>query len=195
MVNFVAFVVCERLRRSWLWKKSLENWFGTIQAKIRNRLQFYKWNPFKTESDQKKSSLKNWYTVFCAKIGQNGPIFWRLFVIFWRLFVIFIFFGANLQLFYNFFIKSKIITKKNKISSQILFFFWPKLPLLWSPKKVQKQRKWISRFLGPDGNMKKSLKCNDIPRENWVKSSLSKYAYYRRLCSITGWIWHFCEKP
>ena len=74
-------------------------------------------------------------------------------------------------------------------------FFLPKLPLLWSPKKVQKQRKWISRFLGPDGNMKKSLKCNDIPRENWVKSSLSKYAYYRRLCSITGWIWHFCEKP
>ena len=109
----------------------------------------------------------------------------------WYLF----FFGANLQLFYNFFIKSKNITKKNKISSQILFFFLPKLPLLWSPKKVQKQRKWISRFLGPDGNLKKSPKCNDIPRENWVNSSLSKYAYYRRLCSITGWIWHFCEKP
>ena len=71
----------------------------------------------------------------------------------------------------------------------------PKRPLLWSPKNRRKQRKRISRFLGPDGNMKKSLKCNDIPRENWVKSSLSKYAYYRRLCSITGWIWHFCEKP
>lgn len=48
----------------------------------------------------------------------------------------------------------------------IIFFLLPKLPLLWNPKKVQKQRKWISRFLGPDGNMKKSLKCNDIPREN-----------------------------
>ena len=108
---------------------------------------------------------------------------------------IYFFFWANLQLSYNFFIKSKNITKKNKISRQILFFFWPKRPLLWSPKKGQKRRKRISLLLGPGRNMIKSLKCNHIPRENWVKSSLSKYAYYRRLCSITGWIWHFCEKP
>ena len=70
----------------------------------------------------------------------------------------------------------------------------PKWPLLWSPKKGQKQRNQVSRFLGTDGNMKKTPKCNDIPRENWVKSPLSKYAYYRRLCSITGWISHFCKK-
>ena len=71
----------------------------------------------------------------------------------------------------------------------------PKRPLLWSPKKGQKQRNQVSRFLGTDGNINKPQKCNDIPRENWVKSPLSKYAYYRRLCCITGWIWHFCVKP
>ena len=36
--------------RSILFKKSLENW---------NRLQFYIWNPFKNESDQKKVNQKN----------------------------------------------------------------------------------------------------------------------------------------
>ena len=93
--------------------------------------------------------IEIWYTVFCAKIGQNGPIFWRLFVIFWRLFVIFIFFfGANLQLFYNFFIKSKNITKKNKISSQILFFFFAQITPTMEPKKSSKTAKMDFTFFG-----------------------------------------------
>ena len=99
-----------------------------------------------------------------------------------------------LQLFYNFAQKKTFITKKKYLSAQINIFFLPKWPLLWSPKKGQKQRNQVSRFLGTDGNMKKTPKCNDIPRENWVKSPLSKYAYYRRFCSITGWISHFCKK-
>ena len=107
---------------------------------------------------------------------------------------IYFFIWAFLQLFYNLSQKKKISQKKKKISRQISIFFWPKWPLQCSHKKGQKQRNRVSRFLGPAGNMKKSEKCNDNPSENWVKWTLSKNAYYSRLCSITGMIWHFCEK-
>ena len=62
----------------------------------------------------------------------------------WYLF----FFELILKLFYNFFIKSKNITKKNKISTQILFFFLAQIIPTMEPKKSSKTAKMDFAFFG-----------------------------------------------
>ena len=86
--------------------------------------------------------------------------------------------------------KKQNINKKTTISRQIKYIF---LKTNFQSKNRQKRRKKVSR-IGDFFFCQKTRKMDDINRENWVNSWFSKNAYYSRLCSIIGRIWHFSEK-